>query len=258
MTNGGVPRVLIPLSTTADLEYNRACWPQYARAVQEAGGEAVQVHPEAGRSALVRAAGQCEAILLPGSPADLAPERYGHAREEACGRSDEAREACDWTLLEYGDAHAVPLLGVCFGTQSLNVYRGGTLVQDLACRPVNHAAGASVGVAHVAVIEATSTLAGWLSEQEAPTSEGVRRLAINSSHHQAIGVPGEGLHVMGRSAEDGVVEAIEGPPNGRFLLGVQWHPERTTGQSEASRAIFRELVRAAAAWRVQRNRTGSR
>jgi putative glutamine amidotransferase len=81
--------------------------------------------------------------------------------------------------------------------------------------------------------------------------DGFLRLPVNSSHHQAIGIPGDGLRVSARSPEDGVVEAVEGTPEGvggRFVLGVQWHPERTFEESAASRALFARFIAEAAAW----------
>ena len=76
--------------------------------------------------------------------------------------------------------------------------------------------------------------------------EGALRLAVNSSHHQAVAIPGRGLIVSARCAFDGVVEAVEAanPAHG-FVLGVQWHPERTFAFSATSREIFRRFVEAA-------------
>jgi len=80
--------------------------------------------------------------------------------------------------------------------------------------------------------------------------DGMLHLAVNSSHHQAIDTPGDGLRISARSPEDGVVEAIEGTPEGvgGYVLGVQWHPERTYAESAASRALFARFIREAEAW----------
>ena len=69
---------------------------------------------------------------------------------------------------------------------------------------------------------------------------------MNSSHHQAVGIPGDGLTIVARSAEDGVIEALEGQIGRSVMLGVQWHPERSVGISAASRALFRWLILEAA------------
>ena len=79
-------------------------------------------------------------------------------------------------------------------------------------------------------------------------------LPVNSSHHQAIATAGDGLRVVARSPEDGVVEAVEGASNGvggRFVVGVQWHPERTFDESAASRALFARFVAEAASGRPE-------
>ena len=241
------PRILIPTPTSIDLGYNRQCWPQYAMAVREAGGNPIEVDMALGEDRVRGVARACDGILLPGSLADVAPERYGQEREWTCGPADPVREACDWTLLEEAFAGGVPLLGVCYGMQSLNVFCGGTLLQDIDVVGVRHTAGASVGVAHVAVVVEDSYLAGLLDDAEGSREQrpGVR-LPINSSHHQAVGIVGDGLRVVARSAGDGVVEAVEPVKrDSSFLLGVQWHPERTTQISGTSRRLFQEFVRAA-------------
>jgi putative glutamine amidotransferase len=68
---------------------------------------------------------------------------------------------------------------------------------------------------------------------------------VNSSHHQSADVIGDGLRVVARSPQDGVIEALEGASPDHFVLAVQWHPERSIDEDESSRAIFRALVQAA-------------
>ena len=226
------------------------CWPQYERAIYDAGGSAVSMPLTLERPERLALAGTCDGVLLPGSPADVSPQRYGQERLEACGPADLARERCDVDLLEHVFATGKPLLGICYGTQSLNVFCGGTLLQDVTCAPINHSAGPGVGVAHTAMVERGSRLGGLVVVKEVVSSAEWMRLPINSSHHQAIGIAGEGLRVVARSPEDLVVEAVErGDVGEAFVLGVQWHPERTIEQSATSRALFASFVRAAAAQR---------
>jgi putative glutamine amidotransferase len=73
-------------------------------------------------------------------------------------------------------------------------------------------------------------------------------VAVNSSHHQAIRVAGDNLRVSAVSPGDGVIEAVELDAADHFVVGVQWHPERTYEQSGFSRAIFSAFVKAAAEW----------
>jgi putative glutamine amidotransferase len=193
----------------------------------------------------------CSGILLPGSGADVDPEKYGQERIPECAPADPARENVDVQLLEDAQTAGKPVLAICFGTQMLNVWRGGTLVQDLMCMPVNHKAGRSVAVAHVAAVAPDSLVGQLVGGDEAPERDGFLRLPVNSSHHQAIGVPGEGLRVSARSSEDGVIEGVEGSPEefgDQFVVGVQWHPERTFDESAASRALFGRFIAEAAAW----------
>jgi putative glutamine amidotransferase len=68
---------------------------------------------------------------------------------------------------------------------------------------------------------------------------------VNSSHHQAAQVVGDGLRVVARSSEDKIIEAVEGSDPEHFVLAVQWHPERTYEQEPASRALFRGFIAAA-------------
>jgi putative glutamine amidotransferase len=238
---------------STDLEYSRRSWPVYAAAVELSGGEAVEVPLDATPAATARLIADCSGILLPGSGADVNPQKYGEEPVPECNPADAAREGVDELLLQ--DAHNMgkPILAVCFGTQMLNVWRGGTLVQDLLPMPVNHRAGRAVAVAHVAAVAPESLMGQVVSGEEAPEKDGFLRLPVNSSHHQAIGVPGDGLRVSARSVEDGVIEAVEGgqasdDAPGRFIVGVQWHPERTFEESAASRALFRRFVSEAAAW----------
>jgi len=246
------PRIAIPVPTSTDVEYNRRSWAQYAAAIERSGAEPVEVPLNQQPAATAKLIAECQGILLPGSGADVNPQKYGAKTEPETNPADLARENVDELLLQ--DAHNMgkPILTICFGTQMLNVWRGGTLVQHLAPMPINHQAGRAVTVAHPTVIAPESLLGEIAKAEDPPERDGFLRLPVNSSHHQAIGIPGDGLRVSARSPEDGVIEAIEGTPEGvggNFVLGVQWHPERTFEESAASRALFRRFVDEAAAWK---------
>jgi putative glutamine amidotransferase len=83
-------------------------------------------------------------------------------------------------------------------------------------------------------------------------ADGWLEVQVNSSHHQAIRTPGDKLLVTAVSPVDGVIEGVELDSADHFVLGVQWHPERTYVQSAVSRAIFAEFVQAAQAWQAPR------
>jgi putative glutamine amidotransferase len=150
---------------------------------------------------------------------DIHPARYGRAGDLArCFPPDPRRDAREWFLLEAALARRVPVLGVCRGMQVVNVFLGGTLVVDLPSdRPSDVVHGTSDRfVRHDVVLEPGSLLHAGA----APVAR-----TVNSWHHQAVDRPGRGVRVIARAA-DGVVEAIEGTDADRFVLGVQWHPER--------------------------------
>ena len=243
-------RIAIPLPTGNDLAYNRLNWSAYAQAVARHGAEPVECALDLDDQALAQLARSCHAMLLPGSPADVDPSRYGQTRDPASAPADALRERTDLFLLEHAHTHRKPVLGVCFGAQMLNVYRGGTLIQDLSVLPVNHACARSVFTAHTVAVAPGSVLARLVDRQETSEVDGFLRLPINSSHHQAIAIAGKDLRVSGRCPQDGVIEAVEGGPGARshFVVGVQWHPERTTATSATSAAIFARLVEEAATW----------
>jgi putative glutamine amidotransferase len=142
-----------------------------------------------------------------------------------------------------------PVLGICYGLQSLNVYRSGSLVQDIESATVdskiNHSAGRAVAKAHTVRIEPESRLA----EIVGASLHTRKTVAVNSSHHQSADAVGDGLRVVARSAEDGIIESLEGTVPGHFVLAVQWHPERSVNDgpelAESARAIFRAFIEAA-------------
>jgi len=255
------PRIAIPVPTSFDADYNSRSWPQYAEAVTRAGGTPVEVPLSLSQREVADLINTCHGILLPGSPADVNPQKFGHTPEPETSPADPARENVDELLIQEAHNLYKPLLCICFGTQSLNVWRGGTLVQHLAPMPVNHPAGKTVAIAHNALIAPESTLGRIVAEgkaddgaAEAPLKDDFLSLPINSSHHQAIGIPGDGLRVVARCPQDGVIEAVEGGqdphnPDAHFVLAVQWHPERSTGISAASRAIFDRFIKEASTWK---------
>jgi putative glutamine amidotransferase len=243
------PRIAIPIPASTDIPYSQRAWPLFADAIARSGGEPVQIDLIATPSQIQALADSCDGICLPGSPADVDPLRYGTEIDPATAAADPLREAVDSILLEDAYKYGKPVLGVCFGNQFLNVWRGGSLVQDLTPLPVNHSAGGSVAIAHTALIAENSLLASIVIPEEAPTEADFLRLPINTSHHQSIASPGNGLRIVARCPDDGVIEAVEadsseeGTPH--FVLGVQWHPERSYDISATSRAIFDRLIQEA-------------
>ena len=242
------PRIAIPEPTSADEAYNQRSMPQYIRAVEAAGGTAVPIPLHESPASQTGILATCSAILLPGSPADVDPARYGQQVQKECAASDVAREAADEFLLQHAFVQAKPVLGICYGLQSLNVWKRGSLIQDLPCAQtaptVNHQPGREVQKAHCVLVTPGSRLSTLLGEvhEEGPG------IFVNSSHHQAVDRPGQDLVVAAVCPEDGVIEALESAEPARFVVGVQWHPERTYDSSGASRALFAAFLEAARSW----------
>ena len=248
--NAQPPRIAIPEPTSPDEAYNQRSLPQYMRAVEAAGGIPVPILLQESSETQTRLLATCCAILLPGSPADVDPVRYGQPMAKECAAKDALREAVDDLLFEDAFSTGKPILGICYGLQSLNVWRHGSLIQDLPHAEqgkgnhVNHQPGREVQEAHALVLAGNSRLSRVLGRLEHAKTD----LQVNSSHHQAIDRPGEGLAVVATSPIDGVIEAVEGTDPNQFVVAVQWHPERSYESSAASRALFAALLDAARSW----------
>jgi putative glutamine amidotransferase len=245
-------RIAIPEPTSSDIEYNQRALPQYIAALQATGARAVIVplHETPDRVASILT--DVQGVLLPGSGFDVDPERYGEKPISACGPADAPRTAVDELFLQDAFNLGKPILAICHGAQTLNVWRNGTLVQDLESvlhTPVNHRPGRDVIEAHPVAITPESRLAKLAAS--AAESSGAPQDAqsfVNSSHHQAIRQPGDNLRVAAVSPADGVIEAVELDSPDHFVLAVQWHPERTYAVSALSRALFEAFVHAAETW----------
>ena len=238
------PRIAIPVPHSGDREedreYAKRALPQYEEAVRGAGGEPVRIDLDQTPGQVMEQIERCDAVLLPGSHADVDPEKYGALRHEKTEPADAKRDLVDGLLLQDAYHKRKPVLGICYGLQSLNVYRSGSLVQHIESA-INHSAGRAVPKAHTVRIEPESKLAEIVGAS--PT------VPVNSSHHQSADAVGDGLRVVARSAEDGIIEALEGTAPGHFVLAVQWHPERGVNDgpelAQSAQAIFQAFVEAA-------------
>ena len=248
-----MPRIAIPVPNSARPDYVARALPQYEHAVRAAGGEPITIEVGATPSEIAQAVKRCDAVLLPGSPADIDPEKYGADRHVKTAPADSFRDNTDELLLQDAYNMRKPVLGICYGLQSLNVWRTGTLDQELP-EGVNHVAGKTVAQAHQVQLEPRSLLARILKDAGALPQQDAPLIFVNSSHHQAPEVVGDGLRLSAWCPDDGVKEAVEGTTPDHFVLGVQWHPERTYDQDVVSRAIFAAFVQAAAKWHEQLSR----
>jgi putative glutamine amidotransferase len=255
---------------SSDREYAERSIPQYERAVELAGGEPVRIPLDQSPSQAMNIIERCDGVLLPGSGADVDPSKFNAVRSLRTAAPDRGREAVDELLLQDAYDKRKPVLGICYGLQSLNVHRAGSLIQhipdflpeDLRAR-VNHEAGKTIAIAHTVKIERDSKLGKIVNGKDREghgvsdankTTEKSGTLAsegntlvvpVNSSHHQSADGIGEGLRIVARCSEDGIIEALEGIDPDHFVLAVQWHPERSVDDDAPSRAIFQALIAAA-------------
>jgi putative glutamine amidotransferase len=213
----------------------------YLEAVRRSGGTPVPVSLGLPANEIEKLAETLDAVVLSGSPADVEPSLFHAARHPATAAADTDREKTDFALLQHFLTNQKPVLAICYGIQSLNVFLGGTLVQDIT---------SEIGAAiehdwenetndpepfHAARVESGSRLAQIAAAPE---------IRVNSSHHQSVGRVGRDLRVTARSA-DGVIEAVEWTGDPNWVLGVQWHPERMVENDPVAHALFRNLIEAA-------------
>jgi putative glutamine amidotransferase len=251
------PRVGIPWRTMQEQrEGKRDKLDFYFNAVRKAGAEPREVSLGQSAEQLAHQLAELDAFVLPGSPADVDPSRYGASRHPKTVTLDPNRDATDEAILTHALHSSKPVLAICYGCQILNVHLNGSLIQDIPdVRPdrplaVPHgtsdlAAGAIGGDQnHDAVLTAGSLLAKLARSTVAH---------INSSHHQAIDQPGEKLGVVAY-ARDGTIEAVEWTGDSNWVVGVQWHPERMPNDPLAQR-LFQDFVAAARAREAVAQRT---
>jgi len=160
-----------------------------------------------------------DGVLLTGG-CDIAPALFGEA-PAGTREVSPIRDAFEALLVPRVIERDLPLLGICRGVQAMNVFCGGSLIQDL---PVPHDNPQRVTVT-----------GGILAD-----IYGTGPLSVASHHHQAVKRPAAGFVVTAR-AEDNTIEALERPAS-RFALGVQWHPEKTFDNDEMARKLFARFV----------------
>jgi len=214
----------------------------YSEAVEAAGGLPVHIplipRPEFIRGVLA----ELDGLLLPGSDSDVDPLRYGRDPHPNLGRVHPEKDETDLLALAEAEATAMPLFAICFGAQSLNVSRGGTLIQDILSQHPNaikHEQGTPRDRHSHRVRLLEDSIVGQLAGSESAP--------VNSHHHQAIDVLGRDLMATGW-APDGIVEAVEDPRGDRFAVGVQWHPELGWERDSLSQALFRRFIEEARAY----------
>ncbi len=210
----------------------------YSEAVEAAGGAPLHIGLIPEVEYIDAVVDGLDGVLLPGSDSDVDPLRYGQQPHPKLGSVYPLKDETDLLVIAAAEVKRIPILGICFGMQVLNVSRGGTLIQDIGSQVPNaikHEQGAPRNrPSHTVTLEGKSRLSQLSNGSEA---------RVNSHHHQAIDTIGKDLVVTARSS-DGLIEAFEDPREDRWVVAVQWHPEMGWENDLFSQQIFKSFVKA--------------
>ncbi|MGC8528820.1 MAG: gamma-glutamyl-gamma-aminobutyrate hydrolase family protein [Leptospirillia bacterium] len=180
-----------------------------------------------------------DGVVLSGSGPDIPPSYYGEEQRVFPGKwMDPGRVDLELSILSWAEKADIPLFGICGGFQTINVSRGGSLIQDLPTETPGQ-------VSHQESMH-RAVFSDFLKELS-----GMGESMVNSFHHQGVKRMGTGLEVIGISPEDNLVEAFRDPKH-PFLLGVQWHPERMAPEDSLSQILRDSFFDACRRYRDQK------
>ena len=225
--------------------YDLVCDHRYAEAVKDAGGHPVLL-PIAYRKAILRRYLEgIDGLVIVGGD-DVDPRLYGEEPLPGTHVIFHQRTTFETWLYRAGKERRLPIFGICYGMQLINVLEGGTLHQELPPRRgplrIDHR-GAGRHRHRVRILAPTRLGA----------STEMTRAMVATEHHQAVRDLAPGF-IPSAVADDGVIEAIEHPDLPQ-ILAVQWHPERTRG-SQLTRRMFRSFMELAGAYRERSSQRG--
>lgn len=206
----------------------------YTDSVERAGGLPL-VLPYRGDPSLAGAyLDHLDGMLFTGGD-DMDPSAYGEEWHPGTQRIDPLRERFERALIAEAERRRMPILGICLGSQLMNIHRGGSMHQflpDLSRDdPLEHRNLKRDWVGrHTVKLHPESAYTAAIGKSE---------ITVNTSHKQAIRNPGRGLRVLA-TAPDGVIEGVEDVSLPLFM-GVQWHAERLSEQPEHLK-LFELLV----------------
>jgi len=221
------PRVVATLSVLNGTDLRRRSREHYLAALRDAGFVVVPVDADA-HAAVPE---EFDALCLTGGD-DVEPERYGALADPKTEPPDRERDALELRLLATALRRDLPVLGICRGFQVLNVAYGGSLVQHVE----GHREANGPIVPHLVTAAAGSKLAAISGE---------RPYLVNARHHQGVAEADLAPGLLPTARIDGLVEAFEDPAH-RWVVAVQWHPERSAEVAPEARRIFRAFADAAA------------
>lgn len=210
---------------------------RYFQSLTAAGAAPVLMPLGASPEAVGEILSRVDGLVISGGE-DVDPKEYGEKKKPLCGEPSPLRDEAEKAQVAWCLAHDLPVLAICRGMQSLNVFAGGTLVQDIASE-LHTAVWHSQPQDHTVITHRVKALDAPLFA----SITGVSEIGVNSKHHQCIARPGRGVRVIAECPDDHVPEAfvIEGQ---RFALGIQWHPEMLAAEHPEHMAIFKSFVAA--------------
>ena len=208
----------------------------YICAIEEFGGTPLPLYPGVSEDA----SADIDGLLLTGG-GDIHPDNFGEPYHPTLKYVNEARDDLEIPLCQKAIADDLPVFGICRGIQVMSVAMGGSLYQDIPTEypqeAVTHTAENNEDARHEIEIRDSRLIE--------IIEKGIDE--VNSAHHQAVNDIGDGFVVTAHCREDGVIEAMENPSK-RFVLGVQYHPERmiqTAEFREHRRKLFEAFIEAA-------------
>jgi putative glutamine amidotransferase len=217
----------------------------YAASVERVGGLPLLLPYRVELSLIPQMVDLLDGIVFSGGE-DIDPAAFGQERHLMAEAVDPLREQFERSLFAEVERRRLPTLGICMGTQLINVHRGGSLVQFIPdvlktagdkdeSAPIEHRRlEKKESPRHEVKLEPESALAKRL---------GRKNIEVNSSHKQSIDRLGKGLRIIATSP-DGIIEGVE-DPSMPLMLAVQWHPERMSDEAP-HRALFEILIERAA------------
>jgi putative glutamine amidotransferase len=235
------PRIGITIDTHDDAgKYESPT--SYAKAVERAGGLPLLIPYKSDLSLIPQYVDQFDGILFSGGN-DLDPALYGQPWHPKAEHIDPDRQKFELALLAEVERRRVPTLGVCLGSQLMNVYRGGSMHQFLPDverpAPIEHRRIGGDLPRHDVMLDASSQIGRAIGKE---------RISVNTYHKQSADRMGRGLRVIATSP-DGIIEGFEDPSFPLFAA-VQWHPERLIDEPEHL-APFKLLVEVASGQKIR-------
>ncbi len=223
----------IGITTYGQDEQKRFTLPrEYVDSVRRTGAVPVLITP--GESNFDQLFAHLDGLILAGG-GDISPTCYQGEMHETIYMLDEERDSTEMDLAKYILNKGIPTLGICRGTQILNVVLGGTLhphLPDVFGEEINHRLPPREPTPHPVKIKEDSMLAQIVGSTDCKPA---------SWHHQSINELGEGLEIVAH-APDGVIEAVELKEH-PWLIAVQWHPEITSAEDPTQQNIFDGFVK---------------